>query len=240
MNGHVDALGVALLIAALLAWQRERAAAAGALVGGGGGGQAAAGRGAPRHAPAANAARGRDRRRRAGAALRRGRPAHGRQPRRVQPALARQRRRLRALYAPPNGLVAHTRFAGRYDMVGVAAAGAPDDRRDRDSSFPTRSPASSRALWAGADLSRARGVGAVATRSARCAWPRWRIGAFVLLTPALHPGTSCGCCRSSPSAARRRGWCWRCWCRSAIARSAGGWPAAVARSGVDALRSSMG
>ena len=173
--------------AALFAWQRGRAATAGALV------AAAA---AAKLLPIVALAGMRRRRALAAAAIVAvvlALPYVAAGPR-LSGSLGEYSRRWRVndgafalLYVAAEGVVAHTRFAGRYDLVRFAAAGAPGDgARSRHRSFPMRSPASSRGCRPGAIF------------LAVVAWALWRrasavrlteaaIGAFVLLTPALHP-----------------------------------------------------
>jgi len=186
MNGHVDALGIALLVAALLAWGRARAATAGALV------AAAA---AVKLLPVVALA-GMPRRRAVVAAaivaLALALPYATAGPR-MAGSLGEYSRRWRVndgafalLYAGAERLVAHTRFAGRYDMADSPRLARLVTGRDRDTLFPDEVASFVARVWAGAIF------------LAVVAWALWRratalrlteaaIGAFVLLTPALHP-----------------------------------------------------
>jgi hypothetical protein len=186
LNAHVDALGVALLVAGLVAWQRGRAGAAGALV------AAAA---AVKLLPAV-ALIGMRRRRTLVAAVvvvaALALPYAAAGPR-MTGSLGEYSRRWRGndglyalLYAGAERLVAHSRFAGRYDMAGSPRLARLVTGRDRDTLFPDE---------VAGFVARA-GAGAIFL--AVVAWALWRrasalglteaaIGAFVLLTPALHP-----------------------------------------------------
>jgi hypothetical protein len=186
LNAHVDALGVALLVAGLLAWQRRRSALAGALV------AAAA---AIKLLPAV-ALLGMRRRRSVIAAaivaVALALPYAAAGPR-IAGSLGEYSRRWRVndgafalLYAGAERLVAHTRFAGRYDMADSPRLARLVTGRDRDTVFPDEVASFLARLAAGAIF------------LAVVAWALWRrasatrlteaaIGAFVLLTPALHP-----------------------------------------------------
>jgi hypothetical protein len=186
LDAHVDALGIALLVGGLVAWERGRAAAAGALVA-----AAAAVKLLPIVALLGM------RRRRAwmaavlvAAALALPYAAAG--PR-MSGSLGEYSRRWRAndgafalLYVAAERVVAQTRFAGRYDMAGSPRLARLMTGRDRDTLFPDEVASFLARLWAGAIF------------LAVVAWALWRrasaarltevaIGAFVLLTPALHP-----------------------------------------------------
>jgi hypothetical protein len=186
LNAHVDALGIALLTAALFAWQRRRAGAAGALV------AAAA---AVKLLPVVALLGMRRRRTLACAALvavALALPYAAAGPR-MAGSLGEYSRRWRVndgafglLYAGAERLVAHSRFAGRYDMVDSPRLARLVTGRDRDTLFPDEVASFVARLWAGAIF------------LAVIAWALWRrastlrlveaaIGAFVLLTPALHP-----------------------------------------------------
>ncbi|MGZ3405421.1 MAG: hypothetical protein ACXVAN_03190 [Polyangia bacterium] len=186
LNAHVDALGVALLVGALLAWQRRRAGAAGALV------AAAA---AVKLLPVV-ALLGMRRRRTIGfatiVAVALALPYAAAGPR-MTGSLGEYSRRWRGndgafalLYAGAERLVAHTRFAQRYEMADSPRLVRLVTGRDRDQLFPDEVASFVARLWAGALFLLA------------VAWALWRrasvlrivevaIGAFVLLTPALHP-----------------------------------------------------
>ena len=186
VNAHVDALGIALLVASLLAWQRGRTSAAGALV------AAAA---AVKLLPVV-ALVGMRRRRTllvaAVVALALAIPYATAGPR-MAGSLGEYGRRWRVndgayalLYAGAERLVAHSRFAGRYDMAASPRLARLVTGRDRDTLFPDEVASFVARAWAGAIF------------LAVVAWALWRrlsairlteaaIGAFVLLTPALHP-----------------------------------------------------
>ncbi len=186
MNAHVDALGVALLVAGLLAWQRGRTSAAGALV------AAAA---AVKLLPVV-ALLGMRRRKTLVAAVvvavALALPYAAAGPR-MSGSLGEYSRRWRVndgafalLYIAAERLVAHTRFGGRYDMADSPRLARLVTGRDRDTLFPDEVASFVARLWAGAIF------------VAVIAWALWRrataarltevaIGAFVLLTPALHP-----------------------------------------------------
>ncbi len=186
MNGHVDALGVALLVGGLMAWERRRAATAGALV------AAAA---AVKLLPVV-ALVGMRRRRTVVAAtvvaLALALPYAAAGPR-MTGSLGEYSRRWRVndgalalLYAGAERLVAHTRFASRYDMASSPRLARLVTGRDRDTLFPDEVASFVARVWAGALF------------LAVVAWALWRratalrlteaaIGAFLLLTPALHP-----------------------------------------------------
>ncbi|HEX8954254.1 MAG TPA: glycosyltransferase 87 family protein, partial [Polyangia bacterium] len=186
MNGHVDALGVALLVGGLLAWERGRAAAAGALVA-----AAAAVKLLPvvalfgmRKKQTVVAA--------AVVAVALALPYATAGPR-MAGSLGEYSRRWRVndgafalLYAGAERLVAHTQFSGRYDMSESPRLARLLTGRDRDTIFPDEVASFVARVWAGAIF------------LAVVAWALWRrattlrlteaaIGAFVLLTPALHP-----------------------------------------------------
>ncbi|HEY2749687.1 MAG TPA: glycosyltransferase 87 family protein [Polyangia bacterium] len=186
MNAHVDALGVALLVAGLLAWQRGRSTAAGALV------AAAA---AVKLLPVVALAGMRRRKAIVAAAIvavALALPYAAAGPR-MSGSLGEYSRRWRVndgafavLYATAERLVAHTRFAARYDMADSPRLARFVSGRDRDTLFPDEVASFVARVWAGAIF------------LAVVAWAMWRrapaarlteaaIGAFVLLTPALHP-----------------------------------------------------
>lgn len=186
MNAHVDALGIALLVGGLLAWGRARAIAAGALV------AAAA---AVKLLPVVALVGMRRRRTIVAAAIvavALALPYATAGPR-MAGSLGEYSRRWRVndgafalLYAGAERLVAHTRFAGRYDMADSPRLARLVTGRDRDTLFPDEVASFVARLWAGAIF------------LAVIAWALWRrvtavrlteaaIGAFVLLTPALHP-----------------------------------------------------
>ena len=186
MNGHVDALGIALLVAGLFAWGRARPIAAGALV------AAAA---AVKLLPVVALVGMRRRRTIVAAAVvavALALPYATAGPR-MAGSLGEYSRRWRVndgafalLYAGAERLVAHTRFAGRYDMADSPRLARLVTGRDRDTLFPDEVASFVARLWAGAIF------------LAVVAWALWRratalrlaeaaIGAFVLLTPALHP-----------------------------------------------------
>ena len=186
MNGHVDALGIALLVAGLFAWGRARPIAAGALV------AAAA---AVKLLPVVALVGMRRRRTIVAAAVvavALALPYATAGPR-MAGSLGEYSRRWRVndgafalLYAGAERLIAHTRFAGRYDMAGSPRLARLVTGRDRDTLFPDEVASFVARLWAGAIF------------LAVVAWALWRratalrlteaaIGAFVLLTPALHP-----------------------------------------------------
>jgi alpha-1,6-mannosyltransferase len=186
LNGHVDALGVALLVGALLAWQRRREGTAGALV------AAAA---AVKLLPVV-ALLGMRRRRTilfaAIVAVAVALPYAAAGPR-MAGSLGEYSRRWRVndgafalLYAGAERLVAHTRFARRYEMADSPRLARLVTGRDRDQIFPDEVASFIARVWAGLIF------------LAVVAWALWRrastvriveaaIGAFVLLTPALHP-----------------------------------------------------
>lgn len=186
LNAHVDALGVALLVGALVAWQRGRAAAAGALV------AAAA---AVKLLPIVALAGMRRRSAVVAAALvaiALALPYATAGPR-MAGSLGEYSRRWRVndgafalLHAGAERLVAHTRFAGRYDLSGSPRVARLVTGRDRDTLFADE--------VAGFIARIAAGVIFVAV-VASALWRRLPparvaeagIGAFVLLTPALHP-----------------------------------------------------
>jgi hypothetical protein len=186
LNAHVDALGVALLVAALLAWERGRTAAAGALVA-----AAAAvkllpivalfGMRRPRTVVVA-----------ALVAIVLALP-YATAGSRMSGSLGEYSRRWRGndgafalLEAGAERLVAHTRFGRRYDLGGSPRLARLISGRDRDQIFPDEVAGLLARLAAGAIF------------LALIGWAVWRrvpaarvtevaIGAFVLLTPALHP-----------------------------------------------------
>lgn len=186
LDAHVDALGVALLIAGLLAWQRGRASAAGALI------AAAA---AVKLLPVVALVGMRRRRTLVAAvvvAMALALPYATAGPR-MAGSLGEYSRRWRVndgayalLYAAAEHMVAHSRFAGRYDMAGSPRLARLVSGRDRDTLFPDEVASFVARACAGAIF------------LAVVAWALWRrasalrltevaIGAFVLLTPALHP-----------------------------------------------------
>ena len=117
-----------------------------------------------------------------------GRRAHGRQPRRIRPALAGQRRRVRAaLRAAPSGWSRTRRFAGAVRHGRLAAAGAPGDRARSRHALSRRGGQLRRARWRGRDASWRVAAGRCGGAPPRCDSTEVAIGAFVLLTPALHP-----------------------------------------------------
>lgn len=186
LNAHVDALGVALLVAGLLAWQRGRLSAAGALI------AAAA---AVKLLPAV-ALLGMRRRKTLVAALvvaaALALPYAAAGPR-MSGSLGEYSRRWRVndgafalLYVAAERVVAHTRFAGRYDLADSPRLARLVTGRDRDTVFPDEVASFLARVWAGlvflAVVAWAMWRGASAPRLTEAA-----IGAFVLLTPALHP-----------------------------------------------------
>jgi len=186
LNAHVDALGVALLVGALVAWQRGRQAAAGALV------AAAA---AVKLLPIVALVGMRSRKTLFAAAIvavALALPYATAGPR-MAGSLGEYSRRWRVndgafalLYAGAERLVAHTRFAGRYDMADSPRIARLVTGRDRDTLFPDEVASFLARVCAGILF------------LAIVAWALWRrasaarmaevgIGAFILLTPALHP-----------------------------------------------------
>jgi hypothetical protein len=186
LNAHVDALGVALLVAGLLAWQRGRAGLAGGLV------AAAA---AVKLMPIVALVGMRSRRALVAAAAVAVVVAlpYARVGPRISGSLGEYTRRWRVndgafaiLYAGAERIVARTPFAVRYDMSGSPRLARWVTGRDRDTVFPDE---------AANLLARA---AAAAIFLAVVGWALWRrlpamrlteaaIGAFILLTPALHP-----------------------------------------------------
>jgi hypothetical protein len=186
MNAHVDALGVALLVGALVAWKRGRAAAAGAL---------AAAAAAVKLLPIVALVGMRRRRAIVAAAvvaIALALPYATAGPR-MAGSLGEYSRRWRGndgafalLLAGAERVVAHTRFAGRYDMADSPRLARLVTGRDRDTLFPDEVASFVARVWAGLIF------------LAIVAWALWRrasalrvtevaIGAFLLLTPALHP-----------------------------------------------------
>jgi hypothetical protein len=186
VNAHVDALGIALLVGGLVAWKRGRATAAGTLV------AAAA---AVKLLPVVALAGMRRRRTLVAAAIvavALALPYAGAGPR-IAGSLGEYSRRWRVndgafalLYAGAERLVAHTRFAGRSDLADSPRLARLVTGRDRDTVFPDEMASFVARAMAGALF------------LAIVAWALWRrasavrltelaIGAFVLLTPALHP-----------------------------------------------------
>ena len=186
MNAHVDALGVALLVAGLVTWQRGRAAAAGALV------AAAA---AVKLLPIIALLGMRSRRAVVAAtivAIALTLPYAAAGPR-MAGSLGEYGRRWRVndgafalLYAGAERVVAHTRFAGRYDLADSPRIARFVTGRDRDTLFPDEVASFVARACAGLIF------------LAIVGWALWRrapparmaeigIGAFILLTPALHP-----------------------------------------------------
>jgi hypothetical protein len=186
VNAHVDALGVALLVAGLLAWRRRRGALAGSLV------AAAA---AVQLLPIVALAGMRRRRTVVAAtvtlallAL----PYLGAGPR-LAGSLGEYGRRWRSndgafalLYAAATRVVAHTRFGQRYDLAGEPRLARLISGRDRDQVYPDEVANLAARAVAGVIFLGAIGWAvrrkAPAVRVAEVAF-----GAFVLLTPALHP-----------------------------------------------------
>ena len=136
MNGHVDALGIALLVGGLVAWRRGRAAIAGGLVG-----AAAAVKllpivallGMRRRKPVLAATI---------VALALALPYAAAGPR-MAGSLGEYSRRWRVndgafalLYAGAERLVAHTRFSGRYDLARSPRLARLVTGRDRDTAVP--------------------------------------------------------------------------------------------------------
>ena len=186
MNAHVDALAIALLVAGLLAWGRARAATAGALV------AAAA---AVKLLPVVALA-GMPRRRAIAAAaivaVALALPYATAGPR-MTGSLGEYSRRWRVndgafalLYAGAERLVAHTRFAGRYDMAGSPRLARLVTGRDRDTVFPDEAASFFARAAAGAIFLAVIGW-ALWRRASAIGLSEAAIGAFVLLTPALHP-----------------------------------------------------
>ena len=186
VNAHVDALGVALLVAALLAWRRRRQGLAGALVG------AAT---AVKLLPIVALAGMRSRRTLAAAlaalalvAL----PYVGAGPR-MAGSLGEYGRRWRSndgvfalLYDVAARGVARTRFGRRYDLGDAPRLARWISGRDRDQVYPDEvanllARAAAGVLFLGA-------IGwAVHRRASALRVTEVAFGAFVLLTPALHP-----------------------------------------------------
>ncbi len=186
LNAHVDALGIALLVAALLAWQRRRAGAAGALV------AAAA---AVKLLPIAALVGMRSRRAVVAAVIVAGVVAlpYARAGQRIGGSLGEYTRRWRGndgafalLYAGAERVIARTPFARRYELSGSPQLARWMTGRDRDTIFPDEAANLLARVAAGlvflAVIAWALWRQAPATRVAEAA-----IGAFVLLTPALHP-----------------------------------------------------
>jgi hypothetical protein len=186
LNAHVDALGVALLVGALVAWQRGRQAAAGALL------AAAA---AVKLLPIVALIGMRSRKAVVTAAIvavALALPYATAGPR-MAGSLGEYSRRWRVndgafalLYVGAERLVAQTRFAGRYDMADSPRIARMVTGRDRDTLFPDEVASFLARACAGILF------------LAIVAWALWRrasaartaeigIGAFILLTPALHP-----------------------------------------------------
>lgn len=186
VNAHVDALGVALLVAGLLAWRRRRAALGGGLI------AAAA---AVKLLPAVVLLALPRRRVLIAALLVAGALAlpfvsagSG-----MTGSLGEYSRRWRSndgafalFHAAAGRIVAHTRFATRYDLHDAPRLARLITGRDRDQVFPDE--AANLLARALAGIVFAIAVG----------WALWRrappervaevaFGAFVLLTPALHP-----------------------------------------------------
>ncbi len=186
MNAHVDALGVALLVAGLLAWQRGRAAAAGALVAAAAAVKllpivALAGMRRPKAVVVASLVV-------VALAL----PYATAGPR-ITGSLGEYSRRWRAndgafalLHAGAVRLVAHTRFAQRYDLGDSPRLARLVTGRDRDQLFPDEIAGFVARVWAAMIF-----LGVVAwavwSRASATRVTEAAIGAFVLLTPALHP-----------------------------------------------------
>jgi hypothetical protein len=178
-NGHVDALGVALLVAALVAWRRGRDGVAGAL---------AAAAAAVKLLPALVLLGMRRRRALAAAAavtLVLLLPYASR-------SLGEYGRRWRAndgifsvLYAGAERLVAHTRFARRYEPESPSVARAITGR-DRDQVFPDEAANLAARIAAGALFLVVVGW-ALRRRAGPLTMAEAAIGAFALLTPTLHP-----------------------------------------------------
>jgi hypothetical protein len=186
MNAHVDALGIALLVAALVAWQRRRAATAGALV------AAAA---AVKLLPIAALASMRARRALLAAtvlALALALP-YAATGQRISGSLGEYGRRWRVndgafalLYAGAERLVAHTRFAGRYELADWPRLARLITGRDRDQIFPDEVANLLARAVAGA-IFFAIVAWAIRRRAPATHVAEVAIGAYVLLTPALHP-----------------------------------------------------
>jgi hypothetical protein len=186
VNAHVDAVGIALLVAALLAWARGRRAAAGALLG------AAA---MVKLLPVVALAGMRSRRALAGAAavvVVVALPYVGAGPR-LAGSLGEYGRRWRGndgafavLYAAAEHLVAHTRFARRYDMASSPRLARWITGRDRDQIYPDE--VANLAARVAASLVFLTAIGwALWARAPPARVAEVAIGAFALLTPALHP-----------------------------------------------------
>lgn len=186
LNAHLDGLGIALLVAALLAWGRRRQSLAGALV------AAAA---AVKLLPMVALLGMRSRRALVAAAALLvvvALPYVSAGPR-IAGSLGEYGRRWRGndgafalLYAGSEQLVAHTRFARRYPLADSPRLARWLTGRDRDEIYPDEIANLIARAAAGAIF-----LGVVA-------WSLWRrlaaarlielvMGAFVLLTPALHP-----------------------------------------------------
>ncbi|MDB4970502.1 MAG: hypothetical protein JWN44_6191 [Myxococcales bacterium] len=186
LNAHVDALGIALLVAALVAWERGRRALAGGLV------AAAA---AVKLLPIVALAGMRSRRAVLAAiavAVVVALPYAAAGPR-MAGSLGEYGRRWRTndgafalLYAGAERIVAHTRFAGRYEMAESPRLARFISGRDRDQLFPDELANFLARAAAGVLFLVAVGW-AFARRAAPSRMAEIAIGAFVLFTPALHP-----------------------------------------------------
>lgn len=186
LDAHVDVLGVALLVAALLAWRRGRGAWAGALVG-----AAAAVKLLPLMALA-----GMRRRRTVAAAAAAmallALPYVGAGTR-MAGSLGEYGRRWRSndgafalLYDVAARGVAHTRFARRYELAAHPRLARLVSGRDRDQLYPDEVANFAARAAAGAIFVAAI-AWAVRRRASAARVTEVAFGAFVLLTPALHP-----------------------------------------------------
>jgi hypothetical protein len=186
LNAHLDALGIALLVAALVAWERGRRTVAGGLV------AAAA---AVKLLPIVALAGMRSRRALVGAvavAVVVALPYVTAGPR-MAGSLGEYGRRWRTndgayalLQAGAERIVAHTRFHGRYDMADSPRLARLITGRDRDTVFPDEA-ATLLARAAAGVLFLGLVAWAVLRRGSPARVAEVAIGAFVLLTPALHP-----------------------------------------------------
>ena len=186
LNAHVDALGVALFVAALIACQRRRAALAGGLL---------AGAAAVKLLPIVALAGMRSRRALLAAvavAVVLALPYAAAGPR-MAGSLGEYGRRWRTndgayalLYAGAARVVAHSRFHGRYDMADSPRLVRLVTGRDRDTIFPDEAASFLARLAAGA-LFLVALAWVVARRASALRTAEVALGAFVLLTPALHP-----------------------------------------------------
>jgi hypothetical protein len=186
MNAHVDALGIALLVAGLLMWQRVRPALAGGLV------AAAA---LVKLLPIFVLGALRDRRALAMAllvAIALTLPFAGAGSRLVG-SLGEYSRRWRSndgifaiLHATATAIVRHTRFARRYELAESPQLARLISGRDRDQIYPDEVANLLARVMAGL-IFVALVASALRARAPQQLMTELVIGAFVLLTPALHP-----------------------------------------------------